>query len=144
MTLLLVHAAATLFMAGLIWFVQLVHYPLFALVGERDYATFAREHSRRTTWVVALPMLVELATGGLLLFGRWRPAGVPDWTVWAGAILIGMVWASTMLLQIPCHDRLAEGWDAAVGRRLVRGNWIRTVGWTFRGLLVVWMVAQAA
>jgi hypothetical protein len=28
--LLLAHAAATLFMVGVIWFVQLVHYPLFA------------------------------------------------------------------------------------------------------------------
>ena len=32
--LLLLHAAATLFMTGLIWFVQVVHYPLFARVGE--------------------------------------------------------------------------------------------------------------
>ena len=31
--LLLVHAASTLFMAGVIWFVQVVHYPLMASVG---------------------------------------------------------------------------------------------------------------
>ncbi|MFY0528690.1 hypothetical protein ACN28I_37835 [Archangium gephyra] len=29
---LLAHAAATLFMVGLIWFVQVVHYPLFSRV----------------------------------------------------------------------------------------------------------------
>lgn len=31
--LLLVHAAATWAMVGLVWFVQVVHYPLFAQVG---------------------------------------------------------------------------------------------------------------
>ncbi|MCK6525129.1 hypothetical protein L6R49_27300, partial [Myxococcota bacterium] len=31
--LLLIHAAATWFMVGLIWFVQIVHYPLFSAVG---------------------------------------------------------------------------------------------------------------
>ena len=33
MLLLLLHAGATFFMCGLIWFVQIVHYPLFAQVG---------------------------------------------------------------------------------------------------------------
>ncbi len=32
--LLFVHAAMTLFMVGVIWFVQIVHYPLFRGVGE--------------------------------------------------------------------------------------------------------------
>lgn len=33
--LLLVHAAVTLYMTGVIWFVQVVHYPLFSCVGRR-------------------------------------------------------------------------------------------------------------
>ena len=31
--LLQLHALATIFMAGVIWFVQVVHYPLFRAVG---------------------------------------------------------------------------------------------------------------
>ncbi len=31
-TLFLAQTAATLFMTGLIWFVQIVHYPLFATI----------------------------------------------------------------------------------------------------------------
>ncbi len=32
--LLILHAGATLYMAGVIWFVQIVHYPLFSRVGQ--------------------------------------------------------------------------------------------------------------
>ena len=33
-----------------------------------------------------------------------------------------------------------EKLDAAVLKRLVRTNWLRTAAWSLRGLLVFWMV----
>ena len=44
MTALLANAAATLFMTGLIWFVQVVHYPLFAFVSGPGAAAYAARH----------------------------------------------------------------------------------------------------
>lgn len=136
-----VHAAATWAMVGLIWFVQVVHYPLFAGVGPAGYARYAAEHARRTTWVVALPMLAELATGAALALWR-RPAFVGAGAAWAGLALLGVVWASTALLQVPRHDELARGFDARAHHRLVRGNWVRTAAWTARGALVLWLAAR--
>ena len=46
MSLLLIHLAATWALVGLIWFVQLVHYPLFSAVAPERFATFEAEHSR--------------------------------------------------------------------------------------------------
>lgn len=43
--LLITHAAATLWMTGLIWFVQVVHYPLFALVGSTGFAAYESAHA---------------------------------------------------------------------------------------------------
>ena len=140
--LLLLHAAATGVMTGLIWFVQVVHYPLFAHVGQAGFAAYAREHQRRTTWVVALPMLLEAGTAVLLALRP--PAGVPPALAWTGLALVGVVWASTLGLQVPEHGRLAGGFDAVGARRLVRGNWVRTVAWTLRGVLVLRMLALAA
>lgn len=65
--LLLVQSAATLFMTGLIWFVQVVHYPLFGSAGRDIFAGYERAHQRRTGWVVGPPMLVELATALAML-----------------------------------------------------------------------------
>ena len=59
---LLAHVAATAAMTGLIWFVQLVHYPLFARVGVADFTAYEREHVRRTGLLVAPLMLLEALT----------------------------------------------------------------------------------
>ena len=129
-----VHLAATLVMVGVIWFVQVVHYPLFAAVGASGFRTYAAEHGRRTTLVVAAPMLIELGTGVALLWRR--PGAVPSSWVWVGLGLLAVVWASTFGLQVPRHAELANGFDVRAHRRLVAGNWLRTAAWSARGLLV--------
>ena len=128
---LLVHAAATLYMVGLIWFVQIVHYPLFAAIPEERFAEYARRHADRTRWVVGPPMLVEGATAVWLVWARPEP--VPGWVVWAGLALAAVNWVSTAAVQIPCHTQLAHGFAPAVHRRLVLTNWVRTAAWTARG-----------
>ncbi len=100
--LLLVHAATTLFMVGVIWFVQVVHYPLFERVGEVGFGAFERQHTRRTGWVVAMPMLGELATASAL---AWRLGGV---LVWSGLVLLLVIWLCTWLWQVP-----VVGWSTA-------------------------------
>jgi len=135
--LLLVHAAATLFMAGLIWFVQVVHYPLFGQVGSADFSAYQRLHSRNTTWVVGPPMLIELVTAVAI---AWRGGGT--WT-WVALALLATAWGSTWLLQVPAHARLERGFDAATHRRLVNTNWVRTVGWSARGVIAIVLLTQA-
>jgi hypothetical protein len=41
---LLVHVFSTLSMVGLIWFVQIVHYPLFKMVGDDGFSEYERCH----------------------------------------------------------------------------------------------------
>lgn len=139
--ILLANAAATLFMTGLIWFVQIVHYPLFASVGTAEFAAYSRSHQSLTTFVVGPPMLVEALTAVLLVSSR--PASVPAWMPWTGLVLVGIIWLSTAALQVPAHARLAGGFDGATAAALVSTNWIRTIGWTLRGVLVSLMLWQA-
>jgi len=134
------HAAATLFMTGLIWFVQLVHYPLFDRVGTAGFPAFQAEHMRRTTWVVGPPMLVEAVSAVLLWWSA--PDRVPGWIHVAGLGLLVLIWGSTAFLQVPCHARLARGFDAETHRRLVRSNWIRVAGWTARTPMALWLLAS--
>jgi hypothetical protein len=134
---LLTNLGATLYMTGLIWFVQAVHYPLLARVGRAELPRYHGGHTGRTAWVVAPPMLAEGVTAVMLL--ALRPAGVSDGSAWAGVGLLAVVWLMTACVQIPCHNRLARGFDPAVHRRLVTTNWVRTAAWSLRGLLVLWM-----
>lgn len=130
--ILIVHAAATWFMTGLIWFVQIVHYPLFGAVGEDDFGTYEREHQRRTTLVVAPVMLIELATAAALCF---RTNGTDRTLALTAAAVLAVIWASTWLLQVPLHNRLGNGHQPLLIRRLATTNWLRTVAWTARAAL---------
>lgn len=135
--LVVIHLAATLFMTGVIWFVQVVHYPLFFAVDRSAFPSYGKQHAARTTWIVAPPMLVELASA-LLLF--WiRPANVATWSLSVGLSLLAVIWISTALVQVTTHEVLQKGFEATAHRRLVRTNWIRTVAWSLRGLLFFWM-----
>lgn len=123
-------------MTGLIWFVQIVHYPLFAAVGREGFAAYEAAHSRLTTLVVAPVMLIELASGAALLV----TGGVPRLAAFAGLGLLGVIWVSTALLQIPSHAALSFGFSDEAYRRLVATNWLRTAAWSLRAALVFWLL----
>ena len=136
--LLLIHAGATLYMTGLIWFVQLVHYPLMANVGVDGYRAYQQSHERRTTLAVAPAMFVELGCAAWLALQT--PDNVTSWLAWLGFVLVVLLWLSTALLQVPCHKKLGQGFDVDVHRKLVTTNWLRTVLWSVRGVIALVML----
>ena len=139
--LLLAHAAATLFMVGVIWFVQVVHYPLFARVGRQRFAAYSGSHARLTGLVVGPPMLLEAATAIALVV--WTPAGISVSLVWTGLLLVVGIWLSTAFLQAPRHTTLGRGFAPSSHRFLVTSNWLRTVLWSLRGIVVLGILYQA-
>ena len=133
---------STLYMLGLIWFVQVVHYPLFSRVGADAFSGYESVHVTRTGPVVGPAMLIEAASAVSLAL--LPVAALPAPVAWLGLALVGIIWASTALLQVPCHTALGQGFDAATHRRLVRTNWIRTAAWTLRGALLTGCVLRLA
>ncbi len=76
MGLPLANAAVACALTGLIWTIQVVHYPLFARVGEAEWPAYEREHQRRITLVVAPLMLANAGLALALVLGaptalRW-------------------------------------------------------------------------
>lgn len=140
---LLAQAVASGAMCGLIWFVQVVHYPLFARITGPGSADYARDHQRRTGAVVMPLMLVEGATAAWLALDP--PPGVGRPATLVGVALVALVWLSTALVQMPLHGRLArDGHDSPAVARLVAGNWPRTLLWTARACLAAWMLRAGA
>jgi len=136
------HLYSTLFMTGLIWFVQVVHYPLFLGVGTSEFTEYAAKHQHLTGLVVILPMVCELITAGLLALHPESP--LPSVYAWLGLALVLLIWASTFFLQVPEHARLSSGMDPNAVARLVHTNWVRTVLWTVRsGLLIAGLATHS-
>lgn len=138
--LLLANAASTLFMVGLAWFVDVVHYPLFAEVGPDRFARYHEQHKRRTLWVVLPAMAVELATSIALCFD---PPGGETGLAVAGAALAIATWALTAVAAVPAHGAFGRGFTDEALRRLRRADLVRALAWTAHGLVVVALLAAA-
>jgi hypothetical protein len=137
------HAAATFALTGLVWVVQLAVYPLFLRVGAEQFVPYHAAYTRRVGFVVAPLMLVEVFTG-VRLMSVVEP-GTSMAVEWTAFILIVLVWASTIMVQVPLHKRLERGYDEARVRLLVNTNWLRTVAWSLRaGLIGVLLYERVA
>lgn len=132
--LLILQLASTLPLVGLIWTIQLVHYPLFSRIGSDGFVDYQQEHMRSIGPLVGPLMLLEaLVALGLLII---EPGSFP---AILGFLLVLLIWGSTALIQVPCHRLLTAGFDPADHVRLVRSNWLRTIAWSIRGVLAIVM-----
>lgn len=133
MTLTVGHLAVTWFMVGLIWMIQVVHYPLFTSVGQTSFLQYERRHTTRMAQLLAVPAVAEVVLALLLVLSA--PPGIERWAAWSAGALLAGVWVLTLAVQVPLHRSLSESSDPDVVARLVRSNWVRTGIWTARGAL---------
>ncbi len=138
MTIFWINLASTWFMVGVIWIIQLVHYPLFNYVGSEEFKVFHENHKILITPIVGIVMIVELVTSAIIIFQT--PEGIRKWTVIVGVLLLGVIWLSTALLQIKFHNMLSSIYDENVLLILIKTNWIRTICWSLRGIIVLIML----
>ena len=127
------HLLSVAWMTGLIWLIQIVHYPLMRDVAPERFPSFHAAHSAGITPIVMGPMLLELGTAALLV------ADCPAWLQpWEARAMLGLslaVFAATALLSVPAHGALSGGFDATAHARLVQTNWARTAAWSLHLLL---------
>lgn len=142
MTLLLLHAGATLLLVGLIWTIQVVHYPLFDAVGADRFADFEARHTAAIGKLLVVPAGMEVALSAWLAIAP--PDGVPLGLILASGALLAVIWVTTAFVQVPIHGRLSAGFDPVVHRRLVASNWWRTAAWSLRGIAALVMIGLAA
>ncbi len=121
-------------MTGLIWVIQLVHYPSFRYVDSSGFREFHQHHTKWTGVIVVPVMLGELITSFLLfLSGSWLSANS------IGFYVVAALWLVTFFIQVPLHNKLTGGKDKNVINRLVQSNWVRTALWTAKAGINFWV-----
>jgi len=137
---LVIQSLASGMMCGIIWFVQVVHYPLFAAVPGPQGGAYAELNRSRTARVVLPPMILEAVAAIWLVIQQPAAVGRPVAVLGLGAV--AALRLSTLAVQMPLHVRLGrEGSNHEVVGRLVQSNWLRTILWTARAVMAVWMLA---
>ncbi|MCJ8275239.1 MAG: hypothetical protein HRT44_00125 [Bdellovibrionales bacterium] len=135
-----IHFATCLFMTGVIWIVQLVHYPSFAYVASESFYNFNKFHQMSISLVVMPAMILELLTGFALV--ALSPANAIN-VILLGLLLL--IWLSTFFLSVPLHNSLMnQGFDTKVIEQLVFTNWPRTILWSLRSTLLIYIMAMTS
>lgn len=135
---LAIQAFASSAMCGVIWFVQVVHYPLFQRLRGDAARDYSDENRRRTPLVVIPLMLAEMATA--LLLAAYPPSGIDRSITIVGVAIIVAIWLSTAFVQMPLHERLTRDGQPGAAAALVHTNWFRTALWSVRAPLALWML----
>lgn len=127
MTLLTIQFLSSFWMMVVIWFVQIVHYPLFQLVPKQSRIDYSQKHQLWISFIVMPAMLIEL--GSLL----WLSNTYLNNKIWIGcSVCLAGIWLMTFLVQVPCHERLLMSPSDEVVQRLIHSNWVRTILWTLK------------
>lgn len=130
--LYLLQNLVTFILIGLIWTIQVVHYPAFLDISEDRFIEFEKKHTSRISILVVPLMLLELSAA--LAFLIVNPEDIKNIGM---ALIVSAIWLSTFFLSVPCHQKLSKGKDVSTIHRLVKTNWVRTVLWSIKGILLI-------
>ena len=130
--MLIIHLIATSVMVGVIWIIQLVHYPSFHFIERNQYTTFQRFHMSRISYVVIPAMVTELFTLILIIISIDQVNPI----ILASALLLIVIWLMTAVFFSGVHQKLTSGYDKTIVDKLVKLNWGRTLLWTLRLFLI--------
>ena len=129
---LLGHLIFTSIMTGVIWVIQIVHYPSFHFIEKELYTAFQKFHMNKISIIVMPIMLAELITGIMLFLDKSSKS--PFLTI--SIIILVLIWLITGVFFSKAHNELIAGYQELVVNQLVAMNWIRTLLWTLRLLLL--------
>ncbi|MFL3005658.1 MAG: hypothetical protein ACJZ1R_05775 [Candidatus Neomarinimicrobiota bacterium] len=123
-------------MTGVIWVIQIVHYPSFHFIEKELYTAFQKFHMNKISIIVIPIMLAELITGMMLFLDK---SSKSPFLIISFVILV-LIWLITGVFFSKAHNELMTGYQELVVNQLVVMNWIRTLLWTLRLLLLTCFV----
>ena len=135
------HLVATSIMIGVIWVVQLVHYPSFHYIDRNRYGLFQEFHMRNISRIVFPVMFIELITGLLLV--QSPIFGNSNIFFYIAFILLIIIWFLTATLFISIHKNLSNGYNKNIIYRLVNLNWLRTILWSLRMVFIFGSISDS-
>lgn len=138
--ILIINLAAAAFLAGLNWYLQIVHYPLFKFIDKKNFVEYHVQHLKKNIFIVFIPMLVEGAF--TILFAFDYHGIIPPMIPILCLCLSTSMWIISFSHVAPFQDKLTiEGKDSETINKLIQMNWVRTVGWTVKVVLLVYCLS---
>ena len=128
-----VHFLSTSLMVGIIWVIQLLHYPTFHFIKESNYVEFQHFHMQRISFIVVPAMILELLSAIMLVYY------IRSNLLTVCLIILLVIWLITFVFFTKLHQSLLGGYDKIIVDKLVQINWSRTVLWSLRLIILIYI-----
>jgi len=128
-----IHFLSTSLMVGIIWVIQLLHYPAFHFIKESDYVEFQHFHMQRISFIVVPVMILELFSAFMLVYY------LRSNLLTICLIILLFIWLITFVFFTKLHQSLLDGYNKTIVDKLVKINWSRTILWSLRLIILIYI-----
>ena len=132
-TLYLIQIVCNSYLVSLVFMTQFITYPTFLHIDKDKFSEYHRKYVNNISFIVAPVMLVELLT--LLLIAYFSK----DFLIIKSLILLLVIWLTTFFIMIPSHNRISKSFNIKEIKSLINYNWIRTILWSFKLLVIIFL-----
>lgn len=133
---ILLSLISSFYMCGVIWLIQMIHYPSFLLISPSSFIEFHHKHTTAMSILVGPVMVIEFISA-ILWVSLDRSVAT-----YSNLGLVIALWILTFFVSVPLHNQLADQFDVSVIEKLILTNWPRTILWTAKAALVLFQVSK--
>ena len=120
-------------MIGVILMTQLITYPSFLKIDKNDFVSFHKKYVRNISFIAVPIMILELLT---LVYMNFY---INNLLFMKSLLVLIVIWLVTFIIIVPIHNRLSKRLEIDNIVSLIRYNWIRTVLWTSKIFIILYI-----
>ena len=132
-TLYFIQIVCNSYLVSLVFMTQFITYPTFLNIDKDKFSDYHRKYVNNISFIVAPVMLIELLT--LILIAYFSK----DFLIIKSLILLLVIWLTTFFIMIPSHNRISKSFNIKEIKSLINYNWIRTILWSFKLLVIIFL-----
>ena len=132
-TLYFIQIVCNSYLVSLLFMTQFITYPTFLHIDKDKFSEYHRKYVNNISFIVAPVMLIELLTLSLIAYFS------SEFLIIKSLILLLVIWLTTFFIMIPSHNRISKSFNKKEIISLINYNWVRTILWSFKLLLIIFL-----
>ena len=132
-TLYFIQIVCNSYLVSLLFMTQFITYPTFLHIDKDKFSEYHRKYVNNISFIVAPVMLIELLTLSLIAYFS------SEFLIIKSLILLLVIWLTTFFIMTPSHNRISKSFNKKEIISLINYNWVRTILWSFKLLLIIFL-----
>ena len=132
-TLYFIQIVCNSYLVSLVLMTQFITYPTFLNIDKDKFSDYHRKYVNNISFIVAPVMLIELSTLSLIAYLS------SEFLIIKSLFLLLVIWLTTFFIMIPSHNRISKSFNIKEIKSLINYNWIRTILWSFKLLVIIFL-----